>query len=252
MNFLHKTFLLVLIFSGASSFSFTVYAAESVFEEAESGRQSKAQKEKETVELRELEKFEDIAVIQKKYLDKTSRFEFWIAGALALNSQFHNLFGANAAFSYHFNETWGLELQGAYFTNMEKSITNNLSTKQNIATKSIVVPEAFYGLSLRWSPIYGKISLREKTINPFEMYFSLGGGMTMTEDGQSVPTIHGGVGQVYPMNKNTTFRWALSYNFFSANARADLNGSIRGQKVNSSLFYLSAGVSFFFPFSEAR
>ena len=86
----------------------------------------------------------------------------------------------------------------------------------------------------------------------FEVYFTLGLGLTQTDDSQSAFTIHGGLGQVYPMSKNTTFTWGLGFNNFTSNAKQDLNGANRGKEVNTSLFYLTAGVSIFFPFTEAR
>ena len=214
------------------------------------------QKPEELVEnisdLRSLEALKDVAVIQKKYLDKTGRFELYGGINIALNSQFFNLIGANLVGSYHFNETWGVELQGLFASDLEKSITEKLDGQQAIDTKAIVTPRTYYGAHLRWSPIYGKISLREKTINPFEVYFTLGLGLTGTDDSQSAFTVHAGFGQVYPMSKNTTFTWGLGFNNFTSDAKDSLNGANRGESVNTSMFYLTAGVSVFFPFTEER
>lgn len=240
--------------------SYSFVQAQDIFEEAEASVESEYtsyeeqedQEAEEVENLRELEKFEDIAVIQKKYLDKSGRFELWGAASLALNSQFYDFVGLNLALTYHFNESWGVEVEGLLLTDLEKNLTASLEEDQNIVTRSIIVPSYYVGAHLRWSPIYGKISLREQTINPFEMYFTLGGGLSGTDDGQSVMTVHAGTGQIYPITKNTTFRWALSYNFFQANARGDLQGSVSGAKVNTGFLYLSAGVSVFFPFSKTR
>ena len=237
--------------------------AQDIFDEVESSEESGYgavesdynQKEAESLEiedLRELEKFDDIAVIQKKYLEKSGRFEMWAAGSLALNSQFYDFLGLNIALTYHLNETWGLEFEGLILTDLQKNVTTNLEEDQNIVTRSIVVPSNYFGAHIRWSPIYGKMSLREKTINPFEVYFTFGGGVSGIDDGQTVPTIHLGTGQVYPITKNTTFRWALSYNFFQADAQSDLQGSISGEEVNTGFLYLSAGISIFLPFSKER
>lgn len=240
--------------------------AQNVFDEFESEEEAsssvsrssskkvlrKKEKKEDIKYLRELEKFKDIAVIQKKYLDKSKRLELWGAGSLALNSQFYDFLGFNGSLTYHFTEAFGLELEGLILTDLEKNITSNLESEQNIITRSIVVPSDYYGIHLRWSPIYGKISLQEKTINPFEVYFTLGGGLTGTNDGQRVATLHLGSGQVYPISKNVTFKWTLSYNFFRANARNDLQGSVSGQEVQTGFLYLSAGFSIFLPFSKTR
>lgn len=243
-------FFTVLFFF--SFLSLEVYGQD-YFEEAEQEMQSEKKEEVGQIEkLDELEKFKDIAVIQKKYLNKTGRFELWLAGSLALNSQYFNMLGGNLALSYHFNDRWGVELEGVFMTDMEKSVTEGLRKDQAITTRDIITPTSYMGLNLRWSPIYGKMSLREKTINPFEVYFVLGAGLTGTDDGQSAFTIHGGIGQVYPVSKNMSIRWTLVLNNFAANAKGDLKGSIKGQEVRSNLLYLSAGVSWFFPFSEER
>ena len=217
-------------------------------------RNDRKQKETHEVEsLRELEKFDDIAVIQKKYLDKSDRFEASVGGSFALNSQFYNFLGLNVVLNYHINETFGIELEGLSLTDSQKNITASLDKKQHIVTKSIVVPKSYLGAHIRWSPIYGKISLRERTINPFEMYFTFGGGISSTDDGQSgALTVHIGMGQFYPMTKNTTFKWSLGYNFFRAGARDDIHGSVGGETVNTGFLYFSTGISVFLPFSKSR
>ena len=161
--------------------------------------------------------------------------------------------GLNVVLNYHINETFGIELESLSLTNSQKNITGSLEEKQNIITKSIVVPKSYLGAHIRWSPIYGKISLRERTINPFEMYFTFGGGISSTDDGQSdALTVHIGMGQFYPMTKNTTFKWSLGYNLFRAGAREDLQGSVSGKTVNTGFLYLSTGISVFLPFSKSR
>lgn len=240
--------ILVLSLLISSSVS---YAQSEYYEEP--GEESVEELEENVDNLSGLENVKDIAVIQKKYLDKTGRFELWGAGALALNSQFFNFLGLNLKGTYHFSERWGVELQGMVLSDFEKSITDGLNKDQRIETNDIITPSSYYGLNLRWSPIYGKLSLREKTINPFELYFTLGVGLTGTDDGQSAFTVSGGLGQVYPTGKNTTFRWALAINNFTADAKRDLNNpGVRGKSSNANFLYVSAGVSVYFPFSEAR
>jgi outer membrane beta-barrel protein len=138
-------------------------------------------------------------------------------------------------------------------SDLEKSITEGLRTDQAINTNDIVTPSSYLGVNLRWSPIYGKLSLKEKTINPFELYFTLGVGLTGTDDGQSAFGFSGGLGQVYPTGKNTTFRWELALNNYTADAKKDTNETgVAGSSVNTNFLYVSAGVSIYFPFSEAR
>jgi len=233
----------------AFSMSFDAHAQDEYYEDPANPN---VQLEENVENLTTLEDAKDIAVIQKKYLDKTKRWELWGSGAIALNSQYFNFLGINAKASYHFSERWAIEGQLMFLSDLEKSIAEGLRNDQAIQTTDIVTPTSYYGLNLRWSPIYGKMTLREKTINPFELYFTGGVGFTGTDDGQSAFTISAGLGQVYPMSKNTSFRWALALHNYSANAKGDLKGQIKGQEVRSNFLYVSAGVSIYFPFSESR
>lgn len=247
-----KIILYVLVLQIFSVYTFAQEDQDRYYLDSSEEEQQPEQLAEDISDLTSLEALKDVAVIQKKYLDKTGRFELYGGLNIALNSQFFNLIGGNIVGSYHFNERWGVEVQGLFSSDLEKSITEKLSNGAAIDTKAIVTPKTYYGAHLRWSPIYGKISLREKTINPFEVYFTLGLGLTNTDDSQSAFTLHAGVGQVYPISKNTTFRWGLGFNNFTSNAKENLNGANRGKEVNTSLFYLNAGFSIFFPFTEAR
>jgi hypothetical protein len=76
-------------------------------------REKKASKKEEEPQeiqdLKKLETFSNIAVIQKRYLPKTGRFEFYFAGATNLNDAFFVGNGLNARFGYYFSEKWGIE-----------------------------------------------------------------------------------------------------------------------------------------------
>lgn len=212
-----------------------------------------AQDQSKVIEsFKSLEEFNDIAIIQRKYLKKTARFEVWGSLLTTLNSQFFNIFGLNGTATYHFSERWALEGNFILSTDLEKSFTENIEREYFIQTKDFVTPESYFGLALRWSPIYGKISLQEKTINPFEVYFSLGGGVTLTDDGQSAPTLHLGIGQMYPLSRNTTFRWDIGFNGFIADGKDSLNGPNQGESITTYMLYVSAGVSVFLPYSNER
>lgn len=199
------------------------------------------------LELRSLEQFDDIAVIQRKYLMKTERFEFFGSAIASLNSQLFTIFGFSGSLGYHFSERLGVELSFLFSADSQKEITKGLQDEYFISTTDLVTPQTYLGLHLRWSPIYGKISLRERSINPFEVYFTFGGGITGTDDGQSAPTLHLGIGQFYPMSKNMTFRWGLGFNTFQATSK----GSVQ-QDITAYTLFLSGGLSWYFPFTEER
>lgn len=195
-------------------------------------------------ELESLELYSDIVVIQKKFFEKTSRWEMGVSGVTSLNNKFFSSIGAKASLGYHFNERWALEAQGWYLAQIDKSLTNDLSDKYQISTSDIVTPQAYVGLNLVWSPIYGKISLQERSVNPFELFFTFGGGFIFTDDNQTAPALNVSFGQIHPMTKNSTLRWEIGGNIFQAKGKA---GAQEGQNVTSEIIYVSVGASFFFP-----
>ncbi len=226
-----------------SAAAFVFFSEQNVYAQSSSVQTS----EQLNSELRSLEEFSDIAVIQRKYLQKTERFEAFGSVLTSLNSQLFSIFGVNATLGYHFNERFALEANFLFSADSKRGFTKGLEDDYFISTTDLITPESYLGLHLRWSPVYGKISLRSRTINPFEVYFTVGGGVTGTDDGQSAPTLHLGVGQFYPLSKNMTFRWGLGLNTFQATSKG-----ANPKDITAYMLHLSGGVSWYFPFTEAR
>jgi outer membrane beta-barrel protein len=203
---------------------------------------------KEVKDLEKLSEFKDIAVIQKRYLPKTGRFELYAAPALILNEAFFLNFGLTGRFAYYFKERYGVEFTYTGLTTSERQVTTDLREKRKVTTTSLVTPKSFMGIDFKWSPIYGKMSWRNKSITPFDMYFSFGGGMTSTNQGKSEPTFHFGTGQIFALGKGTAVRWDFSWNTFSSTSSA--TGSTASGLYNNLMF--SLGLSFFFPEATYR
>lgn len=200
-------------------------------------------------DLVRLSPFEDIAVIQRRFLPKTERLEFSASGMISTNNAFFNNFGASLKLGYYFNETWGLE--GSYFflDNSDRDVTKNLEDKQRISTKSLVVPKSFYGLALKWSPIYGKMALFDEKIIPFDLYFAPGIGITETGTGDQEFTINLGTGQIFAVSKSLAFRWDFNWNFYSATVTQEGGGKVT---QNSNDLFIALGISYFFPEATYR
>lgn len=196
-------------------------------------------------ELESLELYSDIVVIQKKFFEKTSRWDFAASGVTSLNNKFFTSMGLKANLGYNFSERWALEAQAWYLTQLGRDFTSNLEERYNIRTSDIVTPQGYAGLSLVWSPIYGKLSLFERSVNPFELFFTVGAGVIFTDDNQTAPAINASFGQIHPISKNTTIRWEIGGNMFSAKAKG--LGAQSGKETNSEIIYVSLGASFFFP-----
>lgn len=195
-----------------------------------------------------LSDFNDIAVINKKFLPKTKRFEFYPNLGMIINDTFFLDFVYSARFGFYFAEKYGLELIGNWISSSSKSVTSELAADHAVATTSLVTPQSYYGLDFKWSPIYGKMGFVNKKIIPFDFYLSLGGGMTATNQGTSAGTGHFGLGQNFALSKWMAFRWDISWFGYSSTTKSL-------PQAGSSFYtniYANLGVSIFFPGAEYR
>lgn len=202
---------------------------------------------KDVSDLSKLQAFSDIAVISKRFLPKTKRFEFYGAPALVLNDSFFYVFGLQGRAGYHFNERYGIEGSYTFLTPSPRDVTTGLE-RYRVKTTSFVTPVAFYGLAFKWSPIYGKVTWLNKKITPFDLYFSGGLGLTALQQGSSALTLQAGTGQIYAMSKKSAFRWDISWNMFSAVSEVD---SSRQSALYHTLL-LTLGWSWFYPEATYR
>ncbi len=197
--------------------------------------------------LGKLAPFSEISVIQKRFLPKSGRFQFFGAATTVVNDPWFVGMGADLRLGYHFTETWGLEATGIFLSNSQRQAIKDLYDQHGVKTDSIITAKSYYGASLLWNPIYGKMGLFNRRIIPFDMYFALGGGTTGVDGGKGGSTIHFGTGQIFAWSKAMGFRWDFSWNSFSATP--DVAGA-SSQSFNNLL--LSVGVSFFFPEAKYR
>ena len=200
-------------------------------------------------ELATLEPFSDIAVIQRKFLPKTNRFEIAGMAMGSVNNPFFSNLGLGLRGTYFLSEKHGVELQYYFLSNSERSVTKSLRDNQNVETKSLTTPKNYMGAAYKWNPIYGKMTWLNRTIVPFDLFFTVGGGLTKTDLGNSEPTIHIGTGQVFALTKAMAFRWDISWNFYQAEA-IEANGDKLTN--NQDDLFLMLGMSFYFPEAKYR
>lgn len=201
-------------------------------------------------DLATLAPFDDVAVIQPRFLPKTGRFE--LSGTLFsnLNNPFFNSFGAGLRAAYYIREQYAIEGLFTFATTSSRQVTDDLEAKRGISTDNVITSKGYMGAALKWNPIYGKITWLNKSIVPFDLNFSLGGGMTQTTDGENAPTLHFGTSQVFALSKGMAFRWDLIWNMFSATATSD-DGRTK-EKLSQNDLFLGFGMSFYFPEAATR
>ena len=210
-------------------------------------RSNKKEKEITSVsDLSNLEPFTDVAVIQRKYLPTSGRFEVSASGLVGLNNAFFTNLGAGIRGSYFFTSSISVEASYYALSATEKQVTKDLKDL-TVKTESLVTPKSFFGVAARWTPIFGKMALLDEKINQFEMFFSLGMGTTETENG-SAPTIHLGTGQNYAINKGLAFRWDAGVNYY----QPEVVLGTETEKQNQYDIFVAFGLSFYFPEATYR
>jgi outer membrane beta-barrel protein len=212
-------------------------------------KEAKVEKEVNTIsDLATLAPFKDIAVIQRRFLPKTQRFEFSGSGVVSTNNQFFNNLGLAARGAYYFNEKYGIEVNYTFLSSTERDVTKSLQEDQNISTDSLVEPEGFFSVAFKWVPVYGKIAWFERKIIPFDLYFTPGIGVTSTALGESESTFTLGIGQLFALTKATAVRWDFVWNMYQA--RVIEGGNDRRKQQND--LYLGIGYSYFIPEAKYR
>lgn len=192
-----------------------------------------------------LSPFSEISVIQKRFLPKTGRFQFFGGLSVLTNNPFYNTVGVNGRAGYFLTETWGVEVSYFGLSTAERKTTEELRDIQGVKTENLVFPESFSGVDIMFVPIYGKLALFNERIIPFDLYFSAGVGQTKTQANQNVSTVHLATGQVFAISKAYAARWDLSWNTFSATG-------IDGSANTFNNLFITLGMSWFFPEASYR
>lgn len=216
------------------------------------GGASAQEKIKSMSDLDKLTPFNDIAVIQKRFMPKSQRFEFNPNIGLVTNNAFFMTTYAQARLAYAFTEKWALEFTFATFMDQKYKVTEDLKDDAQVDTKSLLLPDSYYGADLRWSPIYGKMGMFSNGIVPFDMYFSAGGGIMSTNQSTTPFAMHVGTGQIFAINKWMAFRWDLSTYFYTSAVKSANSGSTATTDQSFTDVQLSLGMSFFFPDATYR
>lgn len=246
---LQLIFLMVTLFASGK-----IYSADDEFEsqvddllykneEAEPRRRerNKSYKFEEINQLKYLSPFKDVAIIQKKLLPKTSRWEAFPGVGVILNDAFFTNQIFSFRFGYHFSEKYSTEFVYAGLSQSEKDVTKDLDDYLSVTTSSIVVPQSYTGLDFKFTPFYGKMSYLDSSIVPYETYFSAGLGMMKTNQNTSPMSLHAGIGQHFALNKSLAIRWDTSFYWYNS-----ANQSTSTESLYTNIHF-TIGASFFFP-----
>jgi outer membrane beta-barrel protein len=221
------------------------------------------------------EEFEnvEIRVIRPRYMTKRKRFELGTEFVAIMNQTFVYSFLGSGIINYHFTESIGLELTGAYGFSIDKEDKRILDSEFDIQTE-ILRTKDYLEAAIAWTPIYGKYQLASGRLVYFDTFVTLGGGLTgveytydhcippeklpeaMRASAPAVPapkTVHyptvvGGLGQRFFVSKSTSFKWDVkSHAFFYDMKDGDCNPEFaQSQSKNHFNITMQIGASRFF------
>lgn len=208
---------------------------------------------KSVTELNQLSPFSDVSMIQRKFLPKTERFQLYTALGLSTNSPWFINLGGKINFSYNFTESFGIEGSGMFLTSSERDAAKEIRENNSLQPERFILTKSHLGADLVWTPIYGKIAKLNQEIIPFDMYFSLGGGISGTNSVEkNVATAHLATGQIFAISKSFAFRWDYSWYLYQATPVPDALATTPTAKSTYNDLVFTAGVSFFFPEANYR
>ena len=208
--------------------------------------------------LSRLSTFEDIVVVQRRFLQKTGRFEISPSASIFFSSEFFFQAGLGANISFYFLEKHGFELKGFYLFQIDRGVATDVYNNLRIDTAAKGVNTiSFIGLLYKWTPIYGKTSWKNKKIIPFDFSVVIGGGMSQVEECRNSkfsstclhralwlePTLSLGFVQSYALSRNFTLRMDISSHYYG--------GLLFSKQIPSDDHYwdthISFNCSFYFP-----
>ena len=213
--------------------------------------QVKKLRPKTFTDLARLSPFSDVSVIQRRFMPKTGRVSASVGSNFVLSSEYFFHPGVEAHLAVHFLEKHGVEVGGSYVFDFERPVTKDLTSVQVYVDDEVYRLRSFVGLTYKWMPVYGKIAFFNTQIVSFDIFFSLGGGMSYVSKGSSrskrrvvwEPTTMLGVGQVFAFTRDFGFRWDLKWHF-------TINTKEGYTFLNH--FLMSVGLIWYFPSAGLR
>jgi outer membrane beta-barrel protein len=202
-----------------------------------------------------------VKAVQRKGFLKRGRFDVTPVFAFTVNDAFYQKYGTGLRLAYNIHDSFALALRGITFRRPELSIptswkpepfrTDNARSGKIAFGGQLLSSQIYDQLMLDgyWSPIYGKVSVREKQIIHFDVFLAAGFGLVWsatTEPPRNEPphlaTDLGGGVRFYPKDW-MSLEVGLMATLYPDRPIDSLPATI--QKV----FVANVGVSFFFPMS---
>lgn len=189
--------------------------------------------------------YSDLAVFQKSYMPKSKRVQLTSGIVMVPTDVFYLTGGLSLKAAYHFTESWGLEVFTNLLGSSARQEVDNIASKQNVSVKNLVSLKSFSGANVYYNFIYGKLSLLDFKVVPFEIFNTLGVGTMMNSQDFQSSSVQVGIGSLFSLTRSSAIRLDLSWAFYQTK-------NILDKTVNENSTFLSLGYSWFFPEPQYR
>ena len=128
-----------------------------------------------------------IETVQRREILKEGRFGLTAYGGVIPNNIFEQYFPLGARINYFVLENLGLELSGSYALRVDTGLSDTLQDDQGVGATAVQLGDrqrSHVNVGVMWSPVFGKMAWRNKSLNYFD-FFLLGGAGTVFRSTQS-------------------------------------------------------------------
>jgi outer membrane beta-barrel protein len=146
---------------------------------------------------------------------------------------------------YNFTEDWGVGFGGILLNSNRNKQTQNIRDVQSVNVENLITLKNTYNASAYFSPIYGKWSLLNKKILPFEIYFSMGVAQVTNQSDLVGSALSGSIGQLVSLGRSSAIDVNLQGLVYSTK-------NINNQEQSNNSLLLTIGYSVFWPEPDYR
>lgn len=184
--------------------------------------------------------YDDYSVIQRNFMPKTNRTQVKAGFSSVTNDVFYANLGIGLGATYYFNETWGIGATANLLSSSRNNYAQNIKDVQLVNIENLVTLKNTLGVNIVFTPIYGKWSLLNKKVIPFELYIQGGGAQVTNQDGLSSSAFTAGLGQLISLSRSTALDINLNWYFYNTE-------NINGQEQSNNSMLLTVAYSIFWP-----
>ncbi len=186
-----------------------------------------------------------IKAVPKKPLLKVHRFELTPMASLSLNDAYYQHYAVGGTAIYYPHDAFGIGLGIDYlYQHTKRNAVDEVRASLTSVPAVFEAPKMFAHLDVYWVPLYGKFSLFNTAIIPFDVYATAGGGAaTAFSNGRWMPAANAGIGTRLGIADWLALRVEVRNHFFLDTQQVD---TIERSDVQNYVM-AQIGLSFFIP-----